>query len=141
MRLHSNVHSIQVSGCATVQNLALDEYNRDSIAESGGIAVIVDTMRRHVDDGPIQTTGCTTLANLANGSVDHKITVAECGGILAVMKAVENHAEEESVLRAAYSALRMLGYNPAATRGANSEIGGEESCPRDYGEDEDMEDS
>lgn len=143
MRLHPNVHPIQVSGCAAVQNLALDEYNRDSIAESGGIAVIVDTMRLHVDDAPIQTTGCTALANLANGCVDHKITVAECGGILAVMKAVEHHPEEESVLRAAYQALRMLGYNPAASRGANGGVGWEElgdSCQRDGDEDEDMED-
>jgi hypothetical protein len=49
--------------------------------------------------------------------MEYKIGVAECGGILAVMKAVESHPENDLVLRAAYQALRMLGYNPGATNG------------------------
>ena len=46
--------------------------------------------------------------------MEHKISVAESGGILAVMKAVEIHPENDVVLRAAYQALRMMGYNPGA---------------------------
>jgi len=74
-------------------------------------------MRHHLDNAEIQRSGCTTLASVAEGGMDCKITVAECGGILAVMKAVEIHPDNDTVLRAAYQALRMLGYNPGANSG------------------------
>jgi len=78
-------------------------------------------MRQHIDDAEIQKSGCTTLASVAEGGMEFKIAVAECGGILAVMKAVEVHPENDSVLRAAYQALRMLGYNPGAKGGEGGE--------------------
>ena len=74
----------------------------------------METMTRHVEDANVQCSGCTALAAAAEGGMDFKIRVAECGGILAVMKAVESHPENDLVLRAAYQALRMLGYNPGA---------------------------
>ena len=56
------------------------------------------------------------LAAVAEGGMEYQINVAQSGGILAVMKAVEIHPDDDLVLRAAYQALRMLGYNPNAKK-------------------------
>jgi hypothetical protein len=86
--------------------------NRQILLNQGGIAILVETMQRHAEDAQIQRSGCTALASVAEGGMEYKIGVAESGGILAVMKAVESHPENDLVLRSAYQALRMLGYSP-----------------------------
>lgn len=112
MRLHPNTLALQSNGIATLQNLAMDGRNRDVIIESGGVALIVEVMAQFVQDKALQQSGCTALANLANGSAGQKSHVAESGGIMAMMRAVDAHRGDESILRAAYQALRKLGYNP-----------------------------
>jgi len=114
MRLHSNTMTLQSNGIAALQNLAMDCQNRDIITESEGVAVIVEVMAQFLEDKAIQQSGCTALANLANGSDEQKSHVAESGGILAMMRAVDTHRGDESILRAAYQALRKLGYNPGS---------------------------
>jgi len=114
MRLHSNTMTLQSNGVAALQNLAMNCQNRDIITESDGVAVIVEVMAQFLEDKAIQQSGCTALANLANGSDEQKSHVAESGGILAMMRAVDTHRGDESILRAAYQALRKLGYNPGS---------------------------
>lgn len=128
------------SGIAIVQNLAVTDHNRDLIADHGGIPLVVDVMRTYLRKEEVQISGCMALANLANGrnyddggnrnqdanhgrnrgsgsgsAYERKISIGECGGILAVIQAVECHYEVESVLRAAYRSLRKLGYRPGMT--------------------------
>ena len=74
-------------------------------------------MTQHADNPDMQKGGCTALASVAEGGMECKISVAECGGILAVMKAVEIHPNNDLLLRSAYQALRMLGYNPGGKSG------------------------
>jgi hypothetical protein len=74
-------------------------------------------MSWHLNDSDLQRIGCMTLASFADGGMEYKIAVAEGGGVVAVMKAVEIHPEDEALLMAAYQALRMLGYNPAGKNG------------------------
>ncbi len=85
--------------------------------QSGGIQLLVKIMSWHVNDTDLQCSGCKALASVAEGGMEYKIAVAEAGGILAVMKAVEVHSENDVLLTAAYQALRMLGYNPASKCG------------------------
>lgn len=114
MRNHPHVARLQRAACEALRNMCGLPLNRQILLSQGGIAILVETMQRHADDAQIQRSGCTALASVAEGGMEYKIGVAESGGILAVMKAVESHPENDLVLRSAYQALRMLGYNPGA---------------------------
>ena len=112
MRNHPHVARLQRAACEALRNMCVLPLNRQILLSQGGITILVETMQRHSDDAQIQRSGCTALASVAEGGMEYKIGVAESGGILAVMKAVESHPENDLVLRSAYQALRMLGYNP-----------------------------
>lgn len=114
MRNHPHHLIIQRSGCESVRALCTHPHNRQVIIQSGGIQLIVKMMSWHVNDTDLLCSGCKALASVAEGGMEYKIAVAEAGGILAVMKAVEVHSENDVLLTAAYQALRMLGYNPAS---------------------------
>mmetsp|Transcript_17708 Transcript_17708/g.42661 ORF Transcript_17708/g.42661 Transcript_17708/m.42661 type:complete len:530 (+) Transcript_17708:86-1675(+) len=114
MRSHPNTPTLQSNGIAALQNLAMTSHNRDIIINSDGVKVLVEAMAQFVDDKALQQSGCTALANLADGGPDQKARVAEDGGILAMMQAVNAHRGDESILRAAYQALRKLGYDPGS---------------------------
>lgn len=125
MRGHIHSPHLQQCGCEALRNLALNEFNREVISEQGGIVVIVDAMRRHWDVSGVQQCGCTAVANIAGDSVDNKVAIVECGGVHAILKSVETFPEDEAVLRSAYQALRVLGYNPtAAVQDAMRQQGG-----------------
>lgn len=102
---------LQQSGCEALQNLALNDFNRDAIKEHGGINIIVQAMNNHPDVVGVQQCGCTALANLA-ASADNHLDIANAGGLHAIMNAAQRNQDEETVLRAAYSALRAMGYDP-----------------------------
>jgi hypothetical protein len=114
MRNHPHVARLQRAACEALRNMCVLPLNRQILLNQGGISILVETMQRHADDAQIQRSGCTALASVAEGGMEYKVGVAESGGILAVMKAVESHPESDLVLRSAYQALRMLGYNPGA---------------------------
>mmetsp|Transcript_29337 Transcript_29337/g.44407 ORF Transcript_29337/g.44407 Transcript_29337/m.44407 type:complete len:346 (+) Transcript_29337:265-1302(+) len=102
---------LQQSGCEALQNLALNDYNRDAIKENGGINIIVQAMIKHPEALGVQQCGCTALGNLA-ASADLHIEIANAGGFHAIMNSAQQNQKEECVLRAAYQALRAMGYNP-----------------------------
>ena len=114
MRNHPHVARLQRAACEALRNMCVVPLSRQIMLNQGGISILVETMQRHSDDAHIQRSGCTALASVADGGMKFKVGVAESGGILAVMKAVESHPENDLVLRSAYQALRMLGYNPGA---------------------------
>jgi hypothetical protein len=111
MSRFTNSQRLQQSGCEALQNLALNEYNRDVIKEHGGINVIVQAMNCHPEAVGVQQCGCSALANIA-ASQDNHIDIANAGGLHAIMNAAQRNQDEESVLRAAYQALRAMGYDP-----------------------------
>lgn len=112
IRKHPSIAKLQHTALEVLRNLCVNEQNRQSLLQSGGLPLVVETMQKLVEDADIQRSGCNVLASVAQGGMEYKIGVAECGGILAVMKAVESHPDNDNVLRAAYQALRLLGYNP-----------------------------
>ena len=114
MRNHPHNPTLQHTACEAIRNLCIHAINRQYLVNAGGVLVLVEMMQLHVDNAEIQRVGCTALACVCEAGMEHKISVAESGGILAVMKAVEIHPEKDVVLRAAYEALRMMGYNPGA---------------------------
>eukprot|EP00568_Trieres_chinensis_P000554 CAMPEP_0183291458 /NCGR_PEP_ID=MMETSP0160_2-20130417/878_1 /TAXON_ID=2839 ORGANISM="Odontella Sinensis, Strain Grunow 1884" /NCGR_SAMPLE_ID=MMETSP0160_2 /ASSEMBLY_ACC=CAM_ASM_000250 /LENGTH=262 /DNA_ID=CAMNT_0025452271 /DNA_START=38 /DNA_END=826 /DNA_ORIENTATION=- len=144
MRRHARNARLQQAGAGALQNLALNEYNRDVVAECGGVVAVVEAMQRHFDNSAVQQCGCAALGNVAADSADNSLTVAECGGVHAILAAVEAFPEDEGVLRSAYQALRVLGYNPAqaladAQGQSTDDGGGDKSDGDEEPEDEDME--
>lgn len=111
MNSFPNVAKLQQYGCEALQNLALNEYNRDYMGEHGGIAAVVQAMNAHRDVVGVQQAGCTALANLA-ASRDHHVDIANTGGLHAIVHAAQTYSNQEDVLRAAYQALRAMGYDP-----------------------------
>eukprot|EP00547_Thalassionema_nitzschioides_P004929 CAMPEP_0194200500 /NCGR_PEP_ID=MMETSP0156-20130528/1075_1 /TAXON_ID=33649 /ORGANISM="Thalassionema nitzschioides, Strain L26-B" /LENGTH=339 /DNA_ID=CAMNT_0038925505 /DNA_START=205 /DNA_END=1224 /DNA_ORIENTATION=+ len=111
MSTHPASQALQQSGCEALRNLALNDYNRDSIKENGGINIIVQAMIKHPDAIGVQQCGCTALGNLAACS-DFHLEIANAGGLHAIMNAAQQNQEEECILRAAYQALRAMGYDP-----------------------------
>jgi hypothetical protein len=109
--------TIQRTGCESVRLLCTHPHNRQVIMQSSGIQLLVKMMSCHVNDTDLQCSGCKALASVAEGGMEYKIAVAQGGGILVVMKAVEVHPENNALLTAAYQALRTLGYNPASKSG------------------------
>jgi hypothetical protein len=112
MRNHPSVTKLQHTALEVIRNLCVHDSNRLSLWQSGGIRLVVDMMQTLVYDAEIQRSGCNVLASVAQGGMQFKIDVAKCGGILAVMKAVERHPDNDDVLRAAQQTLGVLGYNP-----------------------------
>ena len=111
MNTFVNSPKLQQYGCEALQNLALNEYNRDFMAENGGIAAVVKAMNQHREVVGVQQAGCTALANLAT-SRDSHMDIANAGGLHAIVHAAQTYSDEEHVLRAAYQALRAMGYDP-----------------------------
>jgi hypothetical protein len=111
MAAYPRSQRLQQSGCEALQNLALNEYNREAIKEHGGINIVVQAMNNHPDVVGVQQCGCTALANMAASAENH-LEIANVGGLHAIMNAAQRNQEEESVLRAAYQALRAMGYDP-----------------------------
>ena len=127
MRMHPEIAIIQSNGMSTLQKLAEISENRGRILDyareegregdeqkSNGVKIILEIMGRNIQDKTVQQSGCTTIANLAGGDHLQRKDVAEGGGIKALMRAVQAHQGDESILRAAYQALRILGFNPDA---------------------------
>ncbi|KAL3827520.1 hypothetical protein ACHAXA_002017 [Cyclostephanos tholiformis] len=117
MRNHPQHVNIQRHGCEFIRLLCTQPHNQQLLIQLGGIQTLVKMMSWHLNDTDLQRIGCKTLASFAEGGMEYKIAVAEGGGVVAVMKAVEIHPENEALLMAAYQALRMLGYNPASKSG------------------------
>lgn len=108
-RFPLNAH-LQQCGCESLQNLALSDYNRGEICDLSGVHLIVQAMVRHARVAGIQQCGCTALASIATGKM-HSHVIEQAGGLNAILNAARNFADEESVLEAAYDALRAMGLN------------------------------
>lgn len=112
MRTHVDTVTLISNAVSCIQNLAMVQSNWELLLSNGVVELIADIMGHYVSDKAMQQNGCQVYANLANGPTAQKSYVAEKGGILAMMRAVNTHRGDESILRAAYQALRKLGYNP-----------------------------
>eukprot|EP00276_Gloeochaete_wittrockiana_P020924 CAMPEP_0184349966 /NCGR_PEP_ID=MMETSP1089-20130417/37391_1 /TAXON_ID=38269 ORGANISM="Gloeochaete wittrockiana, Strain SAG46.84" /NCGR_SAMPLE_ID=MMETSP1089 /ASSEMBLY_ACC=CAM_ASM_000445 /LENGTH=57 /DNA_ID=CAMNT_0026682499 /DNA_START=1 /DNA_END=170 /DNA_ORIENTATION=+ len=57
MRRHASVAGVQEKGCGALWIIAVNAANKVSIAEAGGITVILDAMRRHAAVAGVQEQG------------------------------------------------------------------------------------
>ena len=89
---------MQEDGCYAGGVVALNnDANRRTIAEKGGIDVILAAMKQHPDSTEVQQYGCAALGCVANGNDANQRTIAEKGGIEAVFRAMTQHSHHEGV--------------------------------------------
>eukprot|EP00804_Cyclotella_cryptica_P027745 CCRYP_009182-RA/>CCRYP_009182-RA protein AED:0.30 eAED:0.30 QI:0/-1/0/1/-1/1/1/0/376 len=103
-------------GTSILHALSTHPSNRPILVQSGTIPTLVHVMNTFPVQGDIQRSSILALGNIAKHHIDYKILICEGGGMMAIMKAVENFGrrsdddeESEGVLRAAYWSLRRLG--------------------------------
>ena len=70
---------------------------RRTIAEKGGIDVILAAMKQHPDSTEVQYNGCLALGNVAALNAAARPIIAEKGGIEAVFRAMTQHSHHEDV--------------------------------------------
>ena len=61
MRINERNANIQKEGLFELQNLAINENNRVTIAEAGGITTILSAMKTHSSNATVQEKGCGAL--------------------------------------------------------------------------------
>lgn len=140
MACHLNCITTIQSGAATLHNLSLNAHNLLFMADS--VPTLVNVMNSHTLHAGIQRSSILALGNIAKYNIDYKILICEQGGMLAIMKAVQNFGDNagtrdllqvqvgEGVLRAAYWSLRRLGM-PRLRGLAVGRSGGEEESDED----------
>ena len=103
----SNVNLLEY-GCGTLSNLAVvNDDTRRTIAEEGGIKVILDAMKRFqkLEDSDalsgvsqLQKNGCIALQNLAVND-DNRETIAKVVGIKVILNAMKKNMNRTLMCR------------------------------------------
>ena len=74
-----------------------DANQRTTIAEKGGIDVILAAMKQHPGSTEVQHQGCMALGNVAWNIDANRRIIAEKGGIEAAFRAMKQHSHDEEV--------------------------------------------
>jgi hypothetical protein len=107
MKKHlSNAHVHQY-GCAALGNLAVNDNNKDLIADEGGITIILDAMEKHLSHATVQEYGFTALENLAMND-KNKVAIAQERGITTMLSAMKIHSSDNIVQQYGRKALLIL---------------------------------
>jgi len=91
---------------------ANNDSNRATIARSGGLLAIVNSMETHMSVPGIQVQACKCFEVLALDP-DNELAIGDVGGIEAIFSAMMLHFDDETVQEAAWSALWNLSCNSA----------------------------
>uniref|UniRef100_A0A6S8IZI7 LRRK2 ARM repeat domain-containing protein n=1 Tax=Amphora coffeiformis TaxID=265554 RepID=A0A6S8IZI7_9STRA len=104
-----NFETIEIheQGCLTLCNMSIQNENKETIRNLGGIRMIVSAMRLLRDSTFVQKSGCRALDGLATND-QSKVTIAASGGISAMLNAMKNHSSVAGVQALAITALRKL---------------------------------
>eukprot|EP00977_Amphora_coffeiformis_P015531 scaffold4545_cov139-Amphora_coffeaeformis.AAC.6 len=106
MRNFENI-TIQEHGCLTLCNMAMQEGNKETIVNLGGVQMIVSVMKLLKENSSLQKRCCRALESLATKK-ENKATIAAGGAIDAVKSAMKNHSESATVQALAITVLLKL---------------------------------
>ena len=85
-----------------------NDENRLRILKTGGIAAIIDGMKRHVDVAELQEWACGALYLLSIGEAEVKSAILDAGGLTAIAAAIEHHRLDGGIREKARNALARL---------------------------------
>ncbi len=95
---------------------ANNDANQCTIAEKGGIDVILVGMKQHTDSAGVQEYGCHALGYVAANNDANQRTIAEKGGIDVILAAMKQHPDSTGVQEQGCEALRLVALNNDANR-------------------------
>jgi hypothetical protein len=108
MKSHSSNADVQENGCGALWYLALNDNNKVTIAEAGGITTILSAMDNHSSNPFVQYCGCTALMKLVTNNDNNKVMITNAGGEVAIQSAIRNHLSNVGVYEKGHEALRMI---------------------------------
>jgi len=99
------VPRVQERGYAIIYLAYDNDANCASIAEAGGIPVVLEAMRQHADVRVVQRNGCMLISILGNNDAIC-VDIAEAGGIPMILGAMGQHADASAVKEYGFEPLR-----------------------------------
>ena len=118
MQRHFKESSVQEKAFACLRNTALHPENRSTIAEQGGIPVILSNMEHYSRDAAIQAYGCDALGRMALGedkiAIDLQAKILGYGGLDIATAAMSYHKVHSGVQDRAIFLLLSLSANEDA---------------------------
>jgi hypothetical protein len=108
MKRNERNADIQKEGFTELWDLAFKDNNKVTIADEGGIPIILSAMKTHSSDANVQYYGCGVLWNLALDNDNNKAAIADACGKSAIESAMRNHLSNASVQEKGNGALRIF---------------------------------
>ena len=87
----------------------MNENNRVTIAEAGGITTILSAMKNHSSNANVQENSCGTLVNLALNE-NNRVTISNAGGKAVIESAMRNYSSNAGVQEKGKAALCNLNH-------------------------------
>ena len=81
LRAHSMHGAVQAAGCAVLRSLAASDACKLEAAEAGGLQLVADALKLHLDYPPLALHACWALRNLA-GIDGNRGRIAQTGANL-----------------------------------------------------------
>lgn len=105
MEAHPDAAPVQVNACAALDRMAMDPDTQVIISEMGGIAAILDAMKKFEVDGDVHQAACSALANITR----HRGATDEAEGAVQVLCAsMSRHSTNMMVQAKAFGTIANL---------------------------------
>jgi len=111
---HRENAQVVIGCCERWQALGYGPGRRQSAAEAGALAAIVEGMRAHKGNATVQEKACLAIANICSGTDENglgrKAQAFDAGGVVAVVEAFAAHPESAAVHATGAAALGNICY-------------------------------
>jgi len=113
---HRGDSAVQEVGLAALRNVCMEEVERESVCEAGGLEAVVAAMRCHPTSEAVQKEACEALRSLTYMSIHRKAQLTGQGGVGLMMEAMKTHPTSSQVHEAACKSLWNLAVHSTAER-------------------------
>jgi len=108
MKQYKASANIQTQGCRFLLRLSEIQLQQPKLTAAGGVGATITAMTNHEANVEVQEQGCIVLHNLGSSNASSKTKIASLRGIQAIVKAMDEHLECESLQLHAIWALQVL---------------------------------
>jgi len=108
MRLHASCADLLKSACGALSNLCQNAQNQSLIAAHGGIAGILDALKRHKANSNLLPFIFDALASLIVGNERNGREISETGAIKLILESVHEHGSRADLVKSGCHALAIL---------------------------------
>ncbi|EKX41316.1 hypothetical protein GUITHDRAFT_142025 [Guillardia theta CCMP2712] len=110
--MKGGMKSATISMLEVLWNLSVLDRNRETVAEAGGIAAIVEGMRLFQENATVQVKGMLAVRRLIEDRREYQIQVVTCKGDDVIIQNLVSHRSNDSLLEESCSLLRIIAWVP-----------------------------